>query len=134
LYDKYHDKGLEILAFPCNQFGRQEPKSNAEIKQFAASYNAKFTIFSKIKVNGKDAHPIFLYLRSALPGLLGTSIKWNFEKFICNREGAPVKRAAVTTAPMHFEKLIVSLLEGKEQEDVSDTSNNSSTTTTTTTN
>jgi len=132
LYNKYHDQGLEILAFPCNQFGRQEPKSNAEIKQFAASYGAKFTIFEKIKVNGKDAHPVFLYLRSALPGLLGTSVKWNFEKFICNKEGQPVKRAAVTTAPMHFEKLIVSLLEGKDTQE--DTQDESPTTTTTTTN
>jgi len=116
LYDKYHDKGLEILAFPCNQFGKQEPKSEAEIKQFAAGFGAKFPIFSKIKVNGKEAHPIFLYLRSAMPGLLGTSVKWNFEKFICNKEGQPVKRAAVVTTPFQMEKTIISLLEGKQED------------------
>jgi len=116
LYDKYHDKGLEILAFPCNQFGKQEPKSEAEIKQFAAGFGVKIPIFSKIKVNGKEAHPIFLYLRSAMPGLLGTSVKWNFEKFICNKEGQPVKRAAVVTTPFQMEKTIISLLEGKQED------------------
>lgn len=117
LYDKYHDKGLEILAFPCNQFGKQEPKSEAEIKQFAISFGVKFPIFSKIRVNGKEAHPIFLYLRSAMPGLLGTSVKWNFEKFICSKEGQPVKRAAVTTTPFQMEKTIIALLEGNNQDD-----------------
>jgi len=116
LYKKYHDKGFEILAFPCNQFGRQEPKSDAEIKKFAEGFGVTFPVFSKIKVNGKEAHPIFLYVRSALPGLLGTSVKWNFEKFLCNREGQPVKRAAVTTPPNQMEKALVALLEGKAEE------------------
>jgi len=113
LYDKYHDQGFEILAFPCNQFGKQEPKSEAEIKQFVTSQGVKFPVFSKVRVNGKDAHPIFLYLRSALPGLLGTSVKWNFEKFVCSRDGQPIKRAAVTTTPFQLEKNIVAALEGK---------------------
>lgn len=117
LYNKYHDKGFEILAFPCNQFGKQEPKSEAEIKQFAATFGVTFPIFSKIKVNGKDAHPVFLYLRSAMPGLLGTSIKWNFEKFICSPDGQPVKRAAVTTTPNQMEKTIIALLEGRKEEE-----------------
>jgi len=110
LYDKYNKDGFEILAFPCNQFGKQEPKTEAEIKQFAASFGAKFPMFSKIKVNGKEAHPIFQYIRSALPGLLGTSVKWNWEKFLCNREGQPIKRAAVTTNPLEMEKAIVAAL------------------------
>jgi len=110
LYDKYNKDGFEILAFPCNQFGKQEPKSEAEIKQFATNLGVKFPMFSKIKANGKESHPVFQYIRSALPGLLGTSVKWNFEKFLCNREGQPVKRAAVTTLPNEMEKHIVALL------------------------
>jgi len=76
LYKKYHDSGLEILAFPCNQFGKQEPLSEAKIKLFVTEkYGVTFPMFSKIDVNGKNAHPIFQFLRKKLPGTLGTSIK-----------------------------------------------------------
>lgn len=84
LYDKYHDKGLEILAFPCNQFGRQEPGSAKEIKEFVAKYNVTFPIFAKVHVNGKHSDPIFNFLRKRLPGTLGASIKWNFTKVCCH--------------------------------------------------
>jgi len=111
LYKKYKSQGLEILAFPINQFWKQEPKPEAEIKQFAASYGVTFPLFSKIKVNGKEAHPLFLFIRKHLPGILGTSVKWNWEKFLCSPEGLPVKRCAVTTSPKSMETAIVAELE-----------------------
>jgi len=111
LYEKYHDRGFEILAFPCNQFGRQEPGKNEEICQFVKSkFRVTFPIFNKINVNGKDAIPLFLYLRSQLTGILGTSIKWNFTKFLCNRQGKPIKRYGPTSKPLAFEDDIVALL------------------------
>lgn len=110
LYEKYHDQGFEILAFPSNEFGRQEPKSNEEIQQFVAQRGVKFPVFAKTTVNGKHAHPVFTYLRAKLSGLLGAYIKWNFTKFLCDRDGIPVKRFSPTDKPNACEDDIVALL------------------------
>jgi len=110
VYAKYNDKGLEILAFPCNQFGKQEPGTNEDIKKFAASKGATFKIFDKIDVNGKNAHPLYLYLRKELKGTLGSLIKWNFTKFLCNRDGKPIKRYSPPSKPLSFEPDILELL------------------------
>ena len=96
----YHERGLRILGFPCNQFGKQEPGTNAEIKEFAIAHGAKFDLFSKIDVNGNNAHPLYKFLKKAQGGTFGDSIKWNFTKFLCNRKGIPVKRYGPTTDPL----------------------------------
>lgn len=101
---RYAEKGLRILAFPCNQFGKQEPGSDAEIKEFAKARGAEFDLFSKIDVNGKDAAPLYVFLKQAKGGYFGDNIKWNFTKFLCNRDGIPVKRYAPTTAPKDLVK------------------------------
>jgi len=105
-----HDQGLEILAFPCNQFGRQEPKSNAEIKDFFDAKGATFSLFEKIYVNGSKTHPIYLFLRAKIGGIMGSSIKWNFTKFLCDRNGIPVERYSPPTKPFEFKKDIIELL------------------------
>ncbi len=96
MYENYHSKGLEILGFPCNQFGKQESGSNEEIKSFCnLNYGVSFKIFDKIKVNGKDANPLFKHLKKSAKGVLGSeSIKWNFTKFVVDRNGEVVKRFA----------------------------------------
>ncbi len=101
LYDQYKDKGLVVLAFPCNQFGRQEPGSEAEIKQFCSTkYNVTFPLFSKIEVNGPNAAPLYQFLTSQTAEPAGTGkIQWNFEKFLLDREGKLVNRFAPRTAP-----------------------------------
>lgn len=101
LYEKYKDKGLVILGFPCNQFGAQEPGTATDIEQFCQlNYGVKFPMFGKIDVNGANAHPLYQFLRSAKPGLLGTeAIKWNFTKFLVDKNGEPVKRYAPNTEP-----------------------------------
>ena len=88
------------MAFPCNQFGGQEPGTNAEIKAFAESKGAHFDMYSKIDVNGKNAHPLFVYLKSKQGGTLGDFIKWNFTKFVVDREGQPVARFGPTDDPI----------------------------------
>jgi len=110
LHAKYNQKGLSILAFPCNQFGGQEPWPEAEIKEFTKKYNVEFEMFSKVNVNGDDAHPLFKYLKSRLDGTLGNSIKWNFSKFLVDKNGQPSKRYAPNTSPNDIEKDIVGLL------------------------
>lgn len=94
MYAKYAERGLRILAFPSNQFGNQEPGTEAQIKEFAQGYNAQFDMFSKIDVNGADAHPLWKLLKDQPngKGFLVNSIKWNFTKFLINREGQLVKR------------------------------------------
>uniref|UniRef100_A0A913XGN7 Glutathione peroxidase n=1 Tax=Exaiptasia diaphana TaxID=2652724 RepID=A0A913XGN7_EXADI len=104
LHQKYAEKGLRILAFPCNQFGSQEPGSNEEIKEFAKGYGAEFDLFSKIDVNGSNADPLWVYLKKAKKGTLTDNIKWNFTKFLCDKEGVPVKRYAPSTAPADIVK------------------------------
>lgn len=110
LYERYHEQGFEILAFPCNQFGKQEPKSNPEIKQFAEEHGAKYPLFDKIKVNGSDADPIYKFLRAKLTGTLSSAIKWNFTKFLCDRTGVPRTRFGPYTAPFDFEEDLKKLL------------------------
>ncbi|KAG8382240.1 hypothetical protein BUALT_Bualt05G0057300 [Buddleja alternifolia] len=112
LYEKYKDQGLEILAFPCNQFGSQEPGTNEEIVEFACTrFKAEYPIFDKVEVNGSNAAPIYKYLKSSKGGLFGDSIKWNFSKFLVDKEGHVVDRYAPTTSPLSIEKDIKKLLE-----------------------
>lgn len=101
LQRRYADQGLVVLGFPCNQFGHQEPGSEAEIGAFCEkNYGVTFPMFSKIDVNGDDAHPLFRFLKGEAPGVLGTeAIKWNFTKFLVNKDGAVVKRYAPATKP-----------------------------------
>ncbi|KAF0912192.1 hypothetical protein E2562_013074 [Oryza meyeriana var. granulata] len=111
LYEKYKDQGFEILAFPCNQFGGQEPGSNEEIVQFACTrFKAEYPIFDKVDVNGNNAAPLYKYLKSNKGGLFGDSIKWNFSKFLVDKEGRVVDRYAPTTSPLSIEKDIKKLL------------------------
>ncbi|CAI9771776.1 unnamed protein product [Fraxinus pennsylvanica] len=112
LYEKYKDQGLEILAFPCNQFGSQEPGTNEEIQQFACTrFKAEYPIFDKVDVNGSNAAPLYKFLKSSKGGFLGDSIKWNFSKFLVDKEGCVVDRYAPTTSPLSIEKDIKKLLE-----------------------
>ena len=112
LYEKYRDKGFEVLGFPCNQFGSQEPGSEGEIKTFCeTSFGVKFPLFAKIDVNGANAHPLYKYLTSEKPGILGTeAIKWNFTKFLVGRDGEPVKRFATATEPAAIAPAVEKLL------------------------
>ncbi|MAE59676.1 MAG: glutathione peroxidase [Halobacteriovorax sp.] len=111
LYKKYEGK-LEVLAFPCNQFGSQEPGSEEEIQGFCSTtFSTTFPLFSKIEVNGDNAHPLYNFLKSANPGVLGTEkIKWNFTKFLVDKDGKPVKRYAPVTKPKDIETDIEGLL------------------------
>lgn len=112
LYQQYRDRGLEVLGFPCNQFGKQDPGSNAEIQEFCQlNYGVSFPLFGKIAVNGGDADPLFRHLKKAAPGTLGLEgIKWNFTKFLVDRNGAVVKRYAPTTKPEDIAADIEALL------------------------
>ena len=111
LYQQYKDKGLVILGFPCNQFGKQEPGTAKDISEGCLiNYGVSFPMFSKVDVNGNNAHPLFRYLKSTLPGFISNSVKWNFTKFVIDTEGNPVKRYAPITSPLRMEELIVSLL------------------------
>jgi len=105
LYQKHQAQGLEVLAFPCNQFKQQEKGSDEEIKQFCdLRFNIKFPLFSKIDVNGDNTHPLFNFLKNQAPGILGSKgIKWNFTKFLVNKEGNVIKRYAPTTKPEAIE-------------------------------
>lgn len=116
LYEKYKDKGLVILGFPCNQFGNQEPGDEKSISDGCVlNYGVTFPMFSKVDVNGPTAHPIFKYLKGKLGGLLGSRIKWNFTKFLIDPKGRPVKRFAPITKPEALEKDILKLLESKSK-------------------
>ncbi|HEY9699916.1 MAG TPA: glutathione peroxidase [Trichocoleus sp.] len=112
LYDKYQDQGFIVLGFPCNQFGQQEPGSTEEIQSFCEMrYGVNFPLFEKIDVNGANAHPLYQYLVKAAPGILGTeAIKWNFTKFLIDRQGKVVKRYGSTTKPEDLEKDVQALL------------------------
>lgn len=111
LYDKYQDKGLEILDFPCNQFGHQAPGTEEEIQEFCTlRYKTTFPIFAKIDVNGKGAEPLFQYLKRQKGGFLGDDIKWNFTKFLVSRNGTVVERYAPATKPEKIEEDILKLL------------------------
>jgi len=101
LWQKYGKRGLVVLGFPCNQFGNQEPGDEAAIGEFCSlTYDVTFPLFAKVDVNGEDTHPIFAFLKKAAPGLLGTEgIKWNFTKFLVDREGKVVNRYASAHKP-----------------------------------
>jgi glutathione peroxidase len=100
LYDEYADQGFTVLGFPCDQFGHQEPGSEAEIGAFCErNFGVSFPMFAKIDVNGDDAHPLFQWLRAQKGGLLGSKVKWNFTKFLVGRDGQVIARFAPTTAP-----------------------------------
>ena len=111
LYDKYKEKGLEILDFPCNQFGHQAPGTEEEIQEFCTlKYKTTFPLFAKIDVNGKDAEPLFQFLKKEKGGFLGDDIKWNFTKFLISRDGTVVDRYAPVTKPEKIESDILKLL------------------------
>ena len=100
LHEQYADRGFAVLGFPCDQFGHQEPGDEAEIATFCErNFGVTFPMFSKVDVNGKDAHPLFDWLRQEKGGMLGSKIKWNFTKFLVGRDGQVVQRYAPTTAP-----------------------------------
>lgn len=111
LYQKYHDRGFEILDFPCNQFGGQAPGTNTEIVNFCKmKYNVSFKQFAKIKVNGIDESPLYTYLKSQKGGLLNAKIKWNFTKFLIDRNGEVIERFAPATTADNIEAAIINLL------------------------
>jgi glutathione peroxidase len=111
LYKEFKDKGLVILGFPCNQFGNQEPGNEKEISEGCLiNYGVSFPMFSKINVNGKDAHPIYKYLKNELKGFPGNNVKWNFTKFLVDRNGKPYKRFSSITKPENIRKDIETLL------------------------
>ena len=112
LYKNYQDKGLEILGFPCNQFRQQEPGNEEQISEFCElNFGVTFPLFKKVDVNGPDAHPLYKFLKSEAPGLLGSeAIKWNFTKFLVDQNGKVVKRFAPTDTPEKIEKHIRKLL------------------------
>lgn len=112
LYTQYRDQGLEILGFPCNQFGGQEPGDAAEIGTFCQkNYGVSFPMHAKVEVNGADAHPLYTKLKADAPGMLGTTaIKWNFTKFLIGRDGKVLKRYAPNTKPESIASDIKALL------------------------
>ncbi|MDR0943683.1 MAG: glutathione peroxidase [Ruminococcus sp.] len=111
LYEKYHDKGLEILDFPCNQFGGQAPGSEEEIHSFCTGrYGITFPQFAKIDVNGPNESPLYTFLKDQKGGLLGDAIKWNFTKFLVDKNGKVIKRYASTDTPEKIDKDIAALL------------------------
>lgn len=112
LYSKFKNEGFVILGFPCNQFGGQEPGEEKDIKTFCEmNYHISFPLFSKIEVNGENAHPLFKLLKTEIPGILGTEkIKWNFTKFLLDKSGVPYKRYAPQEKPQNLEKDIKFLL------------------------
>ncbi|MBD5494408.1 MAG: glutathione peroxidase [Lachnospiraceae bacterium] len=111
LYEKYQSKGLEILDFPCNQFGHQAPGSDEEITDFCQSrYGVTFRQFKKIEVNGEGEEPLYTFLKSQQKGVMGNNIKWNFTKFLVDRNGNVVERFAPTVTPEKIDEKIKELL------------------------
>ena len=112
IYSELKDKGLVILGFPCNQFGAQEPGSNKEIQEFCSlTYQVEFPIMDKVEVNGENTAAVYTYMKEALPGILGSKkIKWNFTKFLFDKNGKAIKRYASTTKPEDIAKDIVKIL------------------------
>ena len=112
LHREYKDKGLVIIGFPCNQFANQEPGNAAEIAEFCKlTYDVSFHMMAKVDVNGKDAHPLYRWLRKQAPGLLGDSVKWNFTKFLVGKDGKTVKRFAPTVEPQALKADIENFLQ-----------------------
>ncbi len=111
LYEKYQDKGLVVLGFPCNQFNQQDPDAIEQIIEFCSlNYHVDFPMFDKIEVNGENEHPLYTYLKSQQSGLFNEDIKWNFTKFLVNKKGEVVDRFAPTTTPKQIEPKIVEIL------------------------
>jgi glutathione peroxidase len=111
LYDQWHEAGLEILAFPCNQFAGQESGSNEEIQQFCQiNFGLTFPVFAKIDVNGKNSHPLYKYLRSKMGTRLGSQIKWNFTKFLIDQNGTIIKRFEPNFTPEQISPFIERLV------------------------
>ena len=111
-HEKYQDQGLEVLGFPCNQFGAQEPGTNEEVKSFCdLNYSVSFKMFDKIDVNGSDASPLFKFLKHESPGIMGTeAIKWNFTKFLVNKDGQVIKRFAPKDGESEIESELQKIL------------------------
>lgn len=108
LYQQYKDQDFVVLAFPCNQFNNQEPGDSSSIENNCLiNYGVSFPVFEKVDVNGKNAHPLFTFLKAKLPGLITNSIKWNFTKFLIDAEGNPIKRFAPFTKPEKINTYIV---------------------------
>ncbi|KAF8387996.1 hypothetical protein HHK36_026662 [Tetracentron sinense] len=104
LYSKYKDRGFEILAFPCNQFLKQEPGTSQEAEEFACTrYKAEYPVFEKIRLNGPDTAPVYKFLKASKTGTFGSRIKWNFTKFLVDKEGHAISRYAPITTPMAIE-------------------------------
>lgn len=112
LWEKYRDRGLVVVGFPCNQFGGQDPGSEAEIAQFCTrNYGVSFPMMAKVEVNGANAHPLWRWLKAEAPGMLGSqAIKWNFTKFLVGRDGRVIKRYAPTDTPASLERDIEAAL------------------------
>lgn len=111
LYKKYKDSNFAILGFPCNQFASQDPDSNDKIEEFCKiNYGVTFDMFQKIDVNGEEAHPLYKYLKEQAKGLLGKDIKWNFTKFLVDKQGKVIKRYSSAIDPKKMEKDIIKLL------------------------
>jgi glutathione peroxidase len=110
LLDKHYDDGFRVLMFPCNQFGSQEPGNREQINEFACARNPRFEMFDKINVNGSDTHPLYEYLKKTCPGFITNAVKWNFTKFLVDRNGVPVKRFGPNEEPMSFADKIGELL------------------------
>ena len=112
LHEKYENRGLEVLGFPCNQFGAQEPGTNEEVKSFCnLNYNVSFKMFDKIDVNGPNASPLFKYLKHESPGIMGTeAVKWNFTKFLVDKDGQVVKRFAPKDGESEIESELLKIL------------------------
>jgi glutathione peroxidase len=106
LYQSFQGQGFTVLGFPCNQFGQQEPGTSQEIAGFCDShYSISFPLFEKVEVNGQNAHPLFTYLKSASPGILGSqTVKWNFTKFLVDRDGIAIKRYPSLVTPSMIQK------------------------------
>jgi len=112
LHDKYKGQGFSVLGFPCNQFKEQEPGSDAQVEQACQlNFGVDFPLFAKIDVNGADTHPLYRHLKQQASGILGSSIKWNFTKFLVDQEGRVIKRFSPTTTPSKIEDYIRKLLD-----------------------
>jgi glutathione peroxidase len=116
IYAQFQDRGLKVLGFPCNQFGGQEPGSATEIEQFCSTrYQTTFPLFEKTDVNGENAHPLYKYIKHAAPGILGTeAIKWNFTKFLVDRQGQVVRRYGSADDPASIANDIQKILQSPE--------------------
>ena len=117
LHQKYKDHGLIIIGFPCNQFQNQEPEPNEKMEKYCDdNFGVTFQLTEKIRVNGKDTHPVYRYLKEQLPGRLGKRIKWNFTKFLISPDGTPLKRYAPTVRPSSMEDDILAVLPGNTEQ------------------